>query len=163
MFLLDTDILLRLRGGAKDGADRPLASWAARTDRQTLFVPAIAILELERAAQQAESRRKGGGEGWRRWIDEQLLPAFGPRILPLDATLASRAARLPYPVMRDGIVAATALEHRLTLVTSRPAAFRAGKVKVFDPGSFSPQADGDDWREAARGSSVWLKTLFVRG
>jgi toxin FitB len=162
MYLLDTDMLLQLRGAKADGGS-PLAGWAAGVDRQSLFMPAVALIEIERAALNAERRRKGGADAWRRWIDDQLLPAFGPRILPVDAAVASLAPRLAYAVVRDGIVAATALNHRLTLVTGRPAAFRAGKVKLFDPGSFSPEADPDDWREAARGSSAWLKTLFVRG
>jgi toxin FitB len=68
--------------------------------------------------------------------------------------------------MRDALLAATALEHRLTLATRDPAAFRTGRVRTIDPWSWVPGApaeEAEDWREATRGGPLWLKNLFARG
>lgn len=163
MYLIDTDVVVRLRSGREAQADRPLVAWASGVPRQGLFLSAVTVLELERAALHAERRSKGGSAPWRRWIDDHLLPAFESRILAVDAACAARAARLKHASIRDALVAATALQNNLTLVTARPSAFRSGKVKILDPWNCTPDHEVDDWREATRASSPWLKTLFVRG
>jgi hypothetical protein len=62
------------------------------------------------------------------------------------------------------LLASTALEHGLTLVTRNIAAFKAGRVRTFNPWGYSPAAEEDaDWRQAARAGPLWLKNLFVRG
>jgi len=47
---------------------------------------------------------------------------------------------------------------------SGTAAFRAGRVRTFDPWGWRPAAGEEDadWRQAARTGSLWLKNLFVR-
>jgi hypothetical protein len=92
------------------------------------------------------------------------MRAFEGRILPVDAAVVRRRGTLPYPDARDGLLAATAVEHGLTLVTRNIAAFKAGRVRTFNPWGYTPasaEEDGD-WRQAARTSSLWLKNLFVR-
>jgi len=53
----------------------------------------------------------------------------------------------------------------LTIATRNPAAFKAGRVKVLNPWTYTPDtADDDgDWRLAAKAGPLWLKNLFVRG
>ena len=162
MYLLDTDVVLRLRSARASDPDRLLVAWATGIARQSLFLSALALLELERSALQAERRSRDGGARWRNWIDAQLLPAFEGRVVPVDAGVASRAARLNYATIRDSLVAATALQSNFILVTSRPSAFRSGRVRVLDPWNYSPDESEGDWREASRAGSLWLKTLFVR-
>lgn len=164
MYLLDTDIVFELRK-AKDGlADAGLTAWAAGVARAGLFISVLAPIELEGAAAALARRDKALAGALRGWIKDRLLPAFEGRVLPLDAAVAAQRARIGYADGRDGLLAATALEHGLTLVTRRTAAFRAGRVKLFDPRGYAP-ATGDedgDWRQAARGGPAWLKNLFVR-
>ena len=78
--------------------------------------------------------------------------------------VARRRARLPYADARDALIAATALEHGLTLVTRNVSAFKAGKVKVFNPWGYRPEpAEEDaDWRQVARTGPMWLRNLFIR-
>jgi len=92
------------------------------------------------------------------------MKAFEGRILPVDAAVVRRRALLPYPDARDGLLAATAVEHGLTLVTRNIAAFKAGRVRTFNPWGYTPTASDEDadWRQAARTGSLWLKNLFVR-
>jgi predicted nucleic acid-binding protein len=61
--------------------------------------------------------------------------------LPWDATISRRWARLVVDLQRkgetvpllDGMIAATALEHDLTIATRNTRDFKKAGVKVFDP------------------------------
>lgn len=155
MFLLDTDVVAELRLGAR--ADALVAAWARSVTREHFFVSTISLLDLEAAA----ARDKVHGPRLRRWIDDQLLPAFADRILPVDTAVVRRRRSIPLPDPRDALIAATALEQGLTVATRRPPAFKAAKVKLLDPWK-QPAAEETDWRHANRGEPHWLKTLFVR-
>lgn len=163
MFLLDTQVVLELRKAKAGRTDAGLASWAAGVSPQTLFLSALTLLELENGAARAEARDKAAGAALRDWIGGQVMRAFDGRILAIDAAVVRRRGTLPYADGRDGLLAATALEHGLTLVTRNTAAFKAGRVKLFNPWGYTPDADeGDDWGQAARTGPLWLKNLFVR-
>lgn len=164
MFLLDTGVAFELRKARAGRTDPGLASWAASVPRQSLFLSALSLIELGNSAARLEARDKAGAAALRSWIDGQLTRAFEDRILPVDAAVAKRRAQLAYADARDGLMAATALEHGLTLATRHTGAFRAGRVKVFNPWGYTPDADDDgDWGQAGRTGPLWLKSLFVRG
>jgi toxin FitB len=164
MYLLDTPIVFELREAKSGRADPGLSAWAAAAARRDLHISAIALLELESAAAALERRDKGGGKAVRLWIADKVVPAFDGRILPVDAAVVRRRALIPYSDPRDGLLAATALEHGLILVTRNTAAFKAGRVKLFNPAGYAPDAaeNDTDWRQAARAAPLWLKNLFVR-
>jgi predicted nucleic acid-binding protein len=165
MYLLDTPVLVDL-GRAKAGkADPGLVAWAGGVSRQTLFISALTLLELENGARKPGKRDKAAPDLLRPWIEDQVMRAFEGRILPVDAAVVRRSAQLGYADIRDGLLAATAIEHKLTLVTFQTTAFKAGKVKLFNPSGFAAEDeedDGGDWRQAARSGPAWLKNLFVR-
>ncbi|HWI85829.1 MAG TPA: type II toxin-antitoxin system VapC family toxin [Sphingomonas sp.] len=163
MFLLDTDVVLELRNAKSGRTDAGLAKWAAGVSRQNLFVSVLTLLELESGAARIAGRDKAAGAALKEWIDDRVLIAFDGRILPVDAAIARRRAQLPYADTRDGLLAATAIENRLTLVTRQTAAFKAGRVKLFNPWGYTAAEDEDtDWRQAGRTGPLWLKNLFVR-
>ena len=165
MHLLDTSVVWELRGARAGRCDAGVAAWTSARLRTELFVSALAIAELGVAAAQVARTDKAGAAIIKRWVDTKVVAAFDGRVLPVDAAIAGRAAALGYPDMRDALIAATALEHGLVLVTRRAPAFRLGKVRTFDPWGFQPGAAeiGIDWREATRPGPQWLKSLFVRG
>jgi predicted nucleic acid-binding protein len=164
MFLLDSEVVLDLRHARADGDGAALANWAQRTSRQSMFLSALSLVELENAAALAAKQSKAAGAAWRGWIDDQLLPAFEGRILPVDLLVARRRGLLAFDHDRDALLAATALEHGLTLVTYYAAAFRGARVKLLDPSRFATDAGEDgDWREATRARSPWIRNLFIRG
>ena len=164
MFLLDAEILFDLRHARADGDGAALAGWAQRTSRQSMFLSALSLVELENGAALATKQSKAAGAAWRDWIDGQLLPAFEGRVLPVDLPIARRRAALTLGNDRDALLAATALEHGLAFVTYRTAAFRGTRVKLLDPSRAAPDAGDDgDWREATRGRSPWIRNLFIRG
>jgi predicted nucleic acid-binding protein len=164
MYLLDTAIVFELRAAKAGRTDAGLAAWAAGIAREDMFISALALLELEDEAARTERKDKAAGAALRAWIGDQVMRAFEGRILAVDAAVVRRRALLPYPDARDGLLAATALEHGLTLVTRNIAAFKAGRVRTFDPWGHMPASSEEDadWRQAARTSSLWLKNLFVR-
>ncbi len=167
MFLLDTDIVLDLRKAKAGRADPGLAAWAAGIAKQKLFISALNLLEIEAAAARLGKKDKAAGLAVREWIDGSVMPAFDGRVLPVDAQIVRRRAQLPYANTRDGLLAATALEHGLTFVTRRVTAFRAGRVKLLNPsGHSAPPSqtteEEEDWGQGAQTGHLWLKNLYVR-
>ena len=164
MFLLDTGIVLELRKARSAESDPGLAAWAAGIARQKLFISALSLLEIENAAARLGRKDRAAGLVVRDWIDNRVLPAFEGRVLPVDAATVRRRAQLPYANTRDGLLAATALEHGLTFVTHRVAAFRAGRVKLLNPSGYvaQPGEDDEDWSHGTHTSQQWLKNLYVR-
>jgi predicted nucleic acid-binding protein len=164
MFLLDTPVVFELRKAKAGRTDAGLASWASGVSRQNLFLSALSLLELENGTARVERRDKAAAAPVRAWIESQLLPAFEGRILPVDLAVVRRRGTLPYSDSRDGLLAATAVEHGLTLVTRNTAAFKGGRVKLFNPWGYTPDAaeEDEDWGQAGKTGPLWLKNLFVR-
>lgn len=163
MYLLDPGILLDLREARRAGSDPALAAWAERVPAQQMFLSAATLLELEGAAALAARRSKDMGAAWRDWLDRQVMPAFEERILPVDAAVIRRRTQIPYADDSEGILAATALVHNLTLVTNEPRKYRAGRVKVLGPPGLAADGSEDaDWREATHSGAAWLRNLLIR-
>ena len=165
MYLLDTGVVLELRKARAGQSDPGLAAWAAGVARQKLFISALNLLEMESAAARLARKDRAAGLLVRQWIDDRVMPAFDGRVRPVDAAIVRRRAQLPYANTRDGLLAATALEHGLTLVTRKVSAFRAGRVKLLNPSGASAQPAGDDdedWGQASQAGHQWLKNLYVR-
>jgi len=70
------------------------------------------------------------------WLEQQVLPSFSGRILPVDAAVARQAAALHAPnprPERDALIAATALVHRITVVTRNTSDFASTGVQLLNP------------------------------
>jgi len=83
-----------------------------------------------------QRRDEAQGAVLRAWIDSKVLPAFEGRILSVDTAVAQRCARLHVPdprAERDALIAATALVHRLTVVTRNIADFKPMGVDLLNP------------------------------
>ena len=139
-YLLDTNVVSELRKIRLGKADRNVAQWADGVDASDLFMSVITVQELEIDVLLAERRDPKQGALLRGWLTQQVLPAFGGRILSVDTTVAQRSARLhvpnPRPV-RDGLIVATALVHGMTVVTRNVADFEPTGVAVLNPWEFN--------------------------
>lgn len=136
MLLLDTNVVSELRRVRLGKADANVAAWAETVDAADLYVSAITVQEIEIGILLAERRDPEQGRIFRIWLDRHVLPAFAGRILPVDTEVALRSARLHVPdprPIRDGLIAATALVHGLTVVTRNVADFAPTGVRTLNP------------------------------
>lgn len=134
MFLLDTNILSELRRAHKANAN--LAAWAESVPSGDMYVSSVTILELETGALLLSRRDKTQGRLICEWIEDRVLTAFNDRILPIDTAVARKCATLHVPdprPYRDSLIAATAMVHRLTVVTRNTADFEAMHARVLNP------------------------------
>ena len=141
MFLLDTNVVSELRKAGTGRAHPAVVAWAQAIEPATLFLPVIALLEIERGVLMAERRDPAQGAVLRAWLEGQVLPAFEGRILPVDAAVARRCAGLHAPDPksdRDALIAATALVHGMTVATRNVADFTATGVRLLDPFASAP-------------------------
>ena len=136
MYLLDTNVVSELRKIRLGKADRHVAKWADSLDSADLYISVITVQELEIGVLLVERRDKSQGAVLRVWLNEHVLPAFNGRILTVDTAVAQRSASLhvpdPRPV-RDGLIAATALVHGMTVVTRNVADFEPTGVALLNP------------------------------
>ena len=136
MYLLDTNVVSELRKVGAGRADPKVAQWAQSVETASLFVSVITIQELEIGIQLAMRRDSTQGELLRQWMNQHVLPAFEGRVLSVDLAVVQRSAALhvpnPRPV-RDGLIAATALVHGLTVVTRNQADFQHCGVTLINP------------------------------
>jgi predicted nucleic acid-binding protein len=136
MFVLDTNVVSELRKVRSKKADLNVARWAESVNAETLYISAITVLELELGVLQRERKDTAQGAMLRTWLDTQVLPEFGGRILPIDTAIAQRCARLHVPdpkSERDALIAATALVHGMTVVTRNVDDFKATSVPLINP------------------------------
>jgi len=134
MFLLDTNVLSELR--RPDKANPGLIAWAKSTVPAVLFISAITLFEIESGAAQATRKDAIKGKVLRTWIETHVMPAFRGRIIAVDAVVAQRCAVLHAPdprPQRDSLIAATALVHRMTVITRNARDFEPMGVQLLNP------------------------------
>ena len=136
MFVLDTCVVSELRKAAGGKANLNLVAWAGAQVPGSLFISAITILEIETGILLLERRDPAQGATLRSWMTAQVLPAFRGRILAIDTAVAQRCASLHMQdrhADRDALIAATALVHRMAVVTRNVADFKPSGVEILDP------------------------------
>lgn len=138
MFLLDTNIVSELRKAPGGKADAGVVAWARSVNTASLYLSVLSVYELEHGVLGRERHDVKQGAVLRRWLNEHVLPSFAGRILPVDVDIAVRSATLSVPdgmSERDGFIAATALVHRMTVVTRNTADFQRTAVQLHNPWS----------------------------
>lgn len=135
-FLLDTNVVsegMRLR------PDEGVANWLAETDEDRFFMSVMTLGELRHGIERlpAGARRKR----FERWIGEDLPARFEARVLLVDegtahcwGVLMAKAQSIGRPLgVIDAFLAATAVQHDLTLVTRNVSDFAGVSVRLFNP------------------------------
>ena len=134
-FLLDTCVVSELRKPERR-ADSRVRGWAKAQPLHALYLSVITVLEIEIGVARAERRDTWQGKRLRDWLNQQVLAAFNRRILPVDLAVARRTAALHIPdprPERDALIAATALEHGLTVATRNEVDFTPMGADVINP------------------------------
>ena len=132
--MLDTNVISELRHG-KPKQSQAVRAWAADKEMSRLFLSAITVLELEKGAQALERKMPPQGSALRDWLD-RVKTAFADRILPFTQDTAVLCAGLHFPdpkPERDAMIAATALQHRMTLITRNVTDFENTGVELVNP------------------------------
>ncbi|MCY3564844.1 MAG: type II toxin-antitoxin system VapC family toxin [Gammaproteobacteria bacterium] len=136
MYLLDTNVVSELRKIGAGKGDRSVSRWSRSLDVAELFLSVVTIEEIEVGVLRIERQDPAQGKMFRTWLDEQVLPAFENRILPVDLQVARMCASLHVPdprPIRDAMIGATALAHGLTLATRNVGDFEPMGVELVNP------------------------------
>jgi toxin FitB len=137
MFLIDTVTLSELRRRERDPS---VVKWFERQRTIDLFLSVISIGEIERGIARQRITDPGFAGALADWLD-RVLTLYGERIVPFDLRTARRWGGLSAALGNDSadlMIAATALEYGLTVVTRNVSDFEPAGVAVLDPFSRRP-------------------------
>ncbi len=132
MYLLDTNVVSALR--RPDRHPGPSA-WLQAQRTSDVFLSVVTIGEIERGIAQQRHRDPSFASELSDWLD-RVLSWYGDRVLDVDVLTARRWGRLSGNLgneSADLLIAATALEHGLTVVTRNVRHFEQTGVEVLDP------------------------------
>jgi predicted nucleic acid-binding protein len=132
-YLLDTMVVSR---GAKTRADPRLDAWLAMVSSDSLYISVVTLAELAKGVDMlpfGERRNTLSA-----WLDIDLPDAFAGRILDIDRVVAVRWGKAQARLGRtlpaaDALIASTALEHDLTIVTRNTRDFADFGVALVNP------------------------------
>lgn len=132
-YLIDTNVLSELRNRKADGN---VVAWMQARPRPSLYLSVLSLGEIRKGIEGVAD------PAFRRalldWLEVDLPNWFVGRLLDIDAQTADRwgrvqaAAGRTLPVI-DGLLAATALQHGLTLVTRNTRDFAGLGVEIVNP------------------------------
>jgi predicted nucleic acid-binding protein len=136
-FLLDTNVISEFN--RRGEPDRWVKQWLEAADTDSLYTSVLTVGEIRFGVELLpRSKRRAQLE---QWIDRDLPEWFEGRILPVDQSIADRWGLLraeaqmkgrPLSVI-DALLAATALQHNLTIVSRNVSDFSIVGLAVVNP------------------------------
>lgn len=131
IYLLDSNVVSELRKTKPHGA---VLAWLRATPGEDIGIPAIVVTELQTGAEITRRQDTAKAAELERWIDE-IIQTW--QVVPMDAAIARECARImegkSKALFEDGLIAATARVHNLTVVTRNVKDFAYFNVKVLNP------------------------------
>lgn len=137
-YLLDTCLLSEL---IKPRPDPWVIAWVGLQNESQLYLSVLTLGELRKGVERLKDGRKRVRLA--QWLDGELKPRFAGRLLAVDEDVVERwgivcaqanARGLAVPVI-DGLIAATALVHGMTVVTRNVSDIQVSGAQVFNPWS----------------------------
>jgi predicted nucleic acid-binding protein len=132
-YLLDTNVISEMRKGPR--ADGGVLGWMTATSASSMWVSALVLGELRRGVEALRRRDPAGAEVLDGWL-RVVTSVHAGRVLPVDAEVADRWGHLnvpdPVPTL-DGLLAATALVHHMTVVTRNTRDFARTGADTLNP------------------------------
>ena len=135
-FLLDTNVLSEFK---RRDPDPSVTAWLRATDPDLLWASVLSFGEIRKGIERlAPGKRRTELE---QWLDRDLDQWFEERILPVTRLIAERWGVLTARAFDkgtplssiDGLIAATSLEHNLTVVTRNVEDFAGVGAETFNP------------------------------
>jgi toxin FitB len=135
-YLLDTCVLSEL---VRKRPSRMVVKWMRKQPDEDLAISVLTIGELHKGiVRLPESHRKSD---LHHWVTNDLAARFDRRVLPISVVIAEKWGQLQgeaenagrrLPVI-DALLAATALVHRLSVVTRNTADFERSGAPIVNP------------------------------
>ena len=132
MYLLDTNILSALRRSERNP---DVGRWVESQRNTDLYLSVVTTGEIERGIAQQQRNNPAFARDLALWLD-RVLRWYGNRILPFDLAAARRWGQLSADLGHDSadlLIAATALQHGLIVVTRNVRHFEPTGVAVLNP------------------------------
>jgi len=135
-YLLDTNCISEL---VRAEPDPGVMTWLEAADEALLYLSVLTMGEIRKGiAGLSQGKRRTRLETW---LEVELRARFASRILPVDAAVADRWGLLAAGARSegkslstiDGLLAATALQHNLTIVSRNVSDFANVRVQVLNP------------------------------
>jgi len=132
-YLIDTNVLSELRNRR---ADAKVVAWMQARPRQSLYLSVLSLGEIRKGIEGVAD--PVFRQTLTDWLQVQLPNYFVGRLLGIDQPVADRWGRVQASAGRtlpviDGLLAATALQHDLTLVTRNVTDFAGLGVPLVNP------------------------------
>lgn len=130
MFLLDTNVV-----SASKKPDPAVACWIGEQDGNTLFLSVITLGEITRGIVMKQRTDPVAAASLSSWL-AGLRAGYADRVLTVDENVALRWGHIASIRSRgdaDGLIAATAMAHNLTIVTRNVQDFEDTGVPVLNP------------------------------
>lgn len=135
-FLLDTNAISEW---VKPRPDPGVVRWFDQVDEDRTYLSVITLGELRKGINRLTNGRRR--DRLDRWLTDELPDRFGNRILPIDTAIADQWGQLlahtetaGTPINgTDALIAATALAHRLQVVTRNVTHFQPADVDILCP------------------------------
>jgi len=135
-WLLDTNVLSELR---KPRPEQRVVAFVAGRPLETLYTSAVVMAEIRFGIELVlDANRRAELNDW---LSHKLRPLFGQRVLAISEDVMLKWRLLVEQGRKTGhtfsqpdlIIAATALEHGLTIVTRNTADYQQARVAVVNP------------------------------
>jgi predicted nucleic acid-binding protein len=135
-YLLDTNCISEV---VRPRPEPRVMSWLGAVDEALLFLSVLTLGEIRKGvASLAQSRRRTLLESW---LNKELRARFSGRILTVDSAIADRWGLLAATARKngrslstiDGLLAASAIHHNLTMVSRNENDFAGMEVQVLNP------------------------------
>ncbi|MDP1614032.1 MAG: type II toxin-antitoxin system VapC family toxin [Sulfuritalea sp.] len=131
MYLLDTNVVSELR---KPRPQAAVISWLESVDDSELHISVVTLGEIQTGIEITREQDAAKAAEIEAWAD-QVAAAYN--VLPMDAAIFRQWAKLMHrqsdTVYEDAMIAATALVHRLTVVTRNVGDFKRFGVPMLNP------------------------------